>query len=70
MVKQQTFSLGKDDQSACFPMASFPNPPIGENPTDGRPTVVNKRAKGSGDSADKVREVNFLKLLLSVYLKV
>lgn len=48
----------------------FPHASIGGNPTGGQPTVINRRAKGNWDNVEKVREVDFLKLLLSVYLKV
>lgn len=54
----------------AFPGPPFPHAPIGENPTGGQPTVIHRRAKGNWDNVEKVREVDFLKLFLSVYLKV
>lgn len=55
---------------SAFPWPLFPHLPTGENPIGGQPTVLNKRVKGNWENAGKVREVDFLKLFLSVYLKV
>lgn len=63
-------ALDKMANLLAFPWPPFPHPLIGENPIGEPPVVVYKKAKGNWENVEKVREIDFLKLLLLLYHKV
>lgn len=54
----------------AFSWPPFPHPSIAENPIVESPIAVYKKVKGNWENVEKVRETDFLKLLLLLYLKV